>query len=77
MIWVFISYSHDDDHHCQRVHELAKQLKNDGVNIIFDSDCGRGGPDLCWDKWSELQAEQAEIILSVFTPGYQKCWNGE
>ena len=77
MIKVFISYSHDNDTHRQRVHALADRLRNDGVDIILDRDCGPGGPDEGWDKWSELQAEKAEIVLPVFTPEYLKCWNGE
>jgi len=77
MIKVFISYSHDNDTHRQRVHALADRLRNDGVDIILDRDCGSGGPDEGWDKWSESQAEKAEIVLPVFTPEYRKCWNGE
>lgn len=77
MIKVFISYSHDNDTHQQRVHALADRLRNDGVEIILDRDCGPGGPDEGWDKWSELQAQNAEIVLPVFTPEYRKCWNGE
>ncbi len=53
MIKVFISYSHDNDTHQQRMHALADRLRNDGVDIILDRDCGPGGPDEGWDKWSE------------------------
>jgi len=77
MIKVFISYSHDNDTHRQRVYALADRLRNDGVEIILDRDCGPGGPDEGWDKWSELQAEKATIVLPVFTPDYRKCWDGE
>ena len=77
MIKVFISYSHDNDAHRQRVHDLADRLRNDGVEIILDRDCGPGGPDEGWDKWSGLQAEKADIVLPVFTPEYRKCWDGE
>lgn len=77
MIRVFISYSHDNDIHKKRVHELADRLKRDGVSIVFDRDCGPGGPDDGWDKWSEIQAEKADIVLPVFTPEYKKCWDGE
>ena len=73
---VFISYSHDNDAHQQRVYALADRLKNDGVDIVFDRDC-TGGPDEGWDKWSEMQAEKADIVLPVFTPEYKKCWDGE
>ena len=44
MIKVFISYSHDNDAHRQRVHALADRLRNDGADIILDRDCGPGGP---------------------------------
>ncbi len=77
MIKVFISYSHDNDTQRKRVYALADRLRNDGVYIIIDRDCGPGGPDEGWDKWSESQAAKAEIVLPVFTPEYLKCWNGE
>ncbi len=77
MIKVFISYSHDNDVHQQRVYALADKLKNDGVEIILDRDCGPGGPDVGWDKWSGFQAEKSDIVLPVFTPEYLKCWNDE
>lgn len=74
---VFISYSHDDEQHQTRVYAFADRLKQAGVKVIIDRDCPPGGPDIGWDKWSELQAEQAEIVLPVFTPSYEKCWKGE
>ncbi len=74
---VFISYSQESEAHKQRVHALADRLRAEGVGIILDRDCGAGGPDEKWDKWSEQQAAQAEIVLMVFTPVYRKCWNGE
>jgi hypothetical protein len=77
MTTVFISYSHDDDSHQQRVYALADHLIKDGVNLILDRDCGPGGPDEGWDKWSETQADKASIVLPVFTPAYRKCWDGE
>ncbi|WP_244072210.1 SEFIR domain-containing protein [Nitrosomonas sp. PY1] len=78
MTKVFISYSHDNAAHQQRVYALADRLKSDGVDIILDRDWDRfGGPDEGWDKWSEMQAEKTEIVLSVFTPEYRKCWDGD
>lgn len=77
MTKVFISYSHDNDVHQQRVYALADRLKNDGVDIILDRDCGPGGPDEGWGKWSGKQAEEANILLPVFTPEYRKCWDGK
>ncbi len=73
---VFISYSHDDDAHQRRVYALADRLIKDGVKIILDRDCV-GGPDEDWDKWSEMQAAKADIVLPVFTPEYLKCWDRE
>lgn len=76
MTKVFISYSHDNDQHQQQVYALTDRLKNDGVDIVLDRDC-IGGPDEGWDKWSEMQAEKTEIVLSVFTSEYRKCWDGD
>ena len=33
---VFISYSHDDEQHEQRVLQLASRLRNDGVDAEID-----------------------------------------
>lgn len=74
---VFISYSHDDDAHQQRVYALAERLKGDGVDLVIDRNCKAGGPDEGWDKWSEQQADRVEIVLPVFTPAYRRCWDGE
>lgn len=74
MTSVFISYSHDDNVHQQRVYALADRLLKDGVKVILDRDYKDGGPDEDWDKWSEMQASEAEIVLPVFTPEYLKCW---
>ncbi len=77
MLTVFISYSHDDDAHQQRVYALADRLIKDGVKVILDRDCGPGGPDEGWDKWSETQADKSDLVLPVFTPSYRKCWDGQ
>ncbi len=77
MLTVFISYSHDDDHHQQRVYALADRLIKDGVKVVLDRDCGHGGPDEGWDKWSGSQAEKADLVLPVFTPTYRRCWDDE
>ena len=45
MIKVFISYSHDNDTHRQRVQALADRLKNGGVEIILDLDKEPDKPD--------------------------------
>ena len=74
---VFISYSQDSAAHQERVHALAQRLRAEGISIIFDRDCPDGGPDEGWDKWSEQQAAQAEIVLLVFTPTYRQCWDGK
>lgn len=75
MTSVFISYSHDDDVHQQRVYALADRLLKDGVKVVLDRDYKDGGPDEDWDKWSEMQAAKADIVLPVFTPEYLKCWD--
>jgi hypothetical protein len=56
---------------------LADRLLKDGVKVILDRDCGSGGPNEGWAKWSEMQADKTAIVLPVFTPAYRKCWDGE
>ncbi|MBD0305293.1 MAG: TIR domain-containing protein, partial [Nitrospiraceae bacterium] len=74
---VFISYSHDSPDHKARVHALASRLNSDGVTVICDKDCSVGGPEEQWDKWSEMQAQNTEIVLIVFSESYRRCWDGE
>jgi len=74
---VFISYTHDSVEHKARTHALADRLRHDGVMVVCDRDCGPGGPPDGWDKWSETQAENAEVVLLVFTVSYRRCWDGK
>ena len=69
---VFISYSHDNDEHCNRVRELAKKLSKDGINVIIDSDMLPGGPLDGWPMWSEAQVKEADQILIACTATYHR-----
>ncbi|MBS0149353.1 MAG: TIR and AAA domain-containing protein [Nitrospira sp.] len=74
---VFISYTHESPEHKARVHGLAEYLRECGVTVVLDRDCLPGGPDEGWDKWSEKQAQQSDVVLLVFSASYRRCWDGE
>lgn len=68
---VFISYSHDDDEHSQRVLELATALCHGGVNVELDRYHVR--PPQGWPAWCEeqLRSENADYVLVICTGKYR------
>jgi SEFIR domain len=50
---VFISYSHDDRAHCDRVLSLAQQLRRDGIDVELDQ--FHQYEPLHWPCWCEEQ----------------------
>ena len=67
---IFISYSHDSEEHRQRVIELTKRLRGDGVRVVIDEDMLPGGPDKGWPHWCEKQVSHADRVLLVCTETY-------
>ncbi|CAN5485549.1 hypothetical protein BH09SUM1_BH09SUM1_23320 [soil metagenome] len=66
----FISYSHDSPEHKQRIFDLAKRLRSNGVDAWIDQ--FEPDPVDGWAKWMEDQLETANFILVVCTAGYLK-----
>ena len=66
----FISYSHDDEQHSQRVLGLANQLRKHGVDAELDQYETR--PPQGWPRWCEeqLRPENSEFIVVVCTETY-------
>src|SRR5215831_12091285 len=71
MARVFLSYSHDDAEHTQRVAAFARRLRADGVDLLFDVDMLPGGPSEGWPAWSEAQVRNSERTLIVSTAEYR------
>ena len=67
---VFISYSHDSPTHCDRVLELAQQLRKDGIEAELDQ--FHQTELLHWPRWCEerMRPENADFVLCVCTTEY-------
>src|SRR5215472_12967409 len=79
-IRVFISYSHDDQDHMDRVLALADRLTQDGIDVALDQYENPPPPD--WRLWMQRQIENSGLVLVVCTPNYlnrveQKAKPGE
>jgi CHASE2 domain-containing sensor protein len=65
---VFISYSHDNPEHCDRVLELADRLRVDGIDASIDQYVQF--PPEGWPVWCEAGIEKADFVLMVCTETY-------
>ncbi|PTQ77600.1 SEFIR domain-containing protein [Nitrosomonas oligotropha] len=68
MIKVFISYSHDNDEHCERVRGLDASLSRDGSDCRLDV---HKDTDEDWPSWMTNQLIEADFILCVITEIYE------
>jgi hypothetical protein len=73
---VFISYSHDNSDHCDRVLEVAQQLRRDGIAAELDQ--FHQEELLHWPRWCEeqMRPENADFVLCVRTPEYARRVEG-
>ncbi|MBL8660110.1 MAG: SUMF1/EgtB/PvdO family nonheme iron enzyme [Rhodospirillales bacterium] len=67
---VFISYSHDDERHEERVLELANRLRLDGIDAEIDQYIH--SPPEGWPLWCEQKIEEAGFVLLVCTQTYHR-----
>lgn len=65
---VFISYSHDSDHHKDKVLELSDSLVSDGIFCILDQ--YEMAPSEGWVNWMANNIEKSEFIIVVCTENY-------
>ena len=72
---VFISYSHDDERHEQRVLALANRLREDGIDAEIDQ--YEPAPPEGWPMWCERQIKKAGFVLLVCTETYLRRVDGE
>jgi tetratricopeptide (TPR) repeat protein len=71
---VFISYSHDSPEHCDRVLDLAQQLRRDGVDAWVDQ--FEQSPGQGWPLWCVRQILDARYVLLICTEAYRKRFLG-
>lgn len=67
---VLISYSHDSPEITNRVFELAKKLRSDGIDAWIDQFEPKAR--LSWPLWMRGEMQRAQYVLMLFTPGYVK-----
>ena len=74
---VFISYSHDNREHCDRVLGLAQQLRRDGIDVELDQ--FHQFELVHWSRWYEeqLRPENSDFVLCVCTAEYKKRIEGK
>ena len=65
---VFISYSHDNRAHADRVEALSARLRHDGIDCRIDQYYVR--PPEGWPDWMERQIGEADTVLIVYTKTY-------
>ena len=72
---VFISYSHDDKAHEDRVLDFAERLRDDGVDAMIDQ--YEQSPPQGWPDWCERQIRESDFVLMVCTETYLRRVNGD
>jgi hypothetical protein len=66
---VFISYSWDDDQHCEWVRKLAERLRADGVDVSIDKWAAVPGDQL--PAFMERAIRENVFVVIVCTPRYK------
>jgi hypothetical protein len=72
---IFVSYSHDDQRHRNRILELAERLRTDGFETMIDQYV-EGTPLQGWPRWMLNQMEWADYVLLVCTKTYYRRFRG-
>lgn len=72
---VFISYSHDDEQHEQRVLALAQRLRDEGIDAELDQ--YEFTPPEGWPMWCNRKIEEADFVLLVCTEIYKRRVDGK
>ena len=72
---VFISYSHDNAEHRERVLRLSERLRADGFETRLDQYVN-GSPAEGWPRWMLSQLEAADWVLVVCTETYYLRFRG-
>ncbi len=69
MITVFISYSHDSEHHIQQVVDLGtKLIEWGGIDVVLDQ--WESSPEEGWTLWMEKQIKNTDFTLIICSSAY-------
>jgi hypothetical protein len=68
-VTVFISYSHDSPEHKERVLNLSRRLRNDGIDCCTDQD--ETSPEEGWPRWCRNRLLESDFVLVVCTETYK------
>ncbi|MFJ9781491.1 SEFIR domain-containing protein [Amycolatopsis sp. NPDC101161] len=72
---VFITYSHDDEHHRDLVRDFATFLRADaGIDVRLDQWADDGRRD--WSLWAIEQLNEADFVLVIASPDYKRRAEG-
>jgi len=72
---VFISYSHDNKEHIQRVLELSNKLRAEGIDCVLDQ--YETSPAEGWPRWMDRKIRDVQYVLMICTQKYYKRVMGE
>ncbi len=77
-IRVLISYAHDpaDASHAEKVWELAKVLRNNGIEAWIDQYVMPAGPAEGWPRWMDRMIREVDFVVCVCTPTWAKRVEG-
>lgn len=70
VVRVFISYAHESEAHAEAVRDLWVFLRANGVDAKLDRVAAQRRQD--WTLWMEEQVEEADHILVIASPAYQR-----
>ena len=70
----FISYSHEAPEHDERVLNLAKRLRAEGVDCEIDS--FQVSPPEGWPLWMQRQTQKSDFVIAVCTETYAQRFAG-
>lgn len=72
---VFISYSHDNVEHVNRILKLSNKLRSEGIDCVLDQ--YETSPPEGWPRWMDRKIRNAEYVLMICTEQYYKRVMGE
>lgn len=65
---VFISYTHDNIDHADKILSFSNKLRSEGIDAIIDQ--YEESPPEGWPKWMDREIKNADYVLMVCTPTY-------
>ena len=72
---VFISYTHDNIDHADKILSFSNKLRSEGIDAIIDQ--YEESPPEGWPKWMDREIKNADYVFMVCTPTYYKRIMGD